>query len=189
MMRKGTFFVLLLAMFVLGGCTGGDVSLVQDGTMNGYESTTIGKAFEASFDSPKWETFETDKGARVVQFTGKVSKAMHDSYRQELMNDYDSREQAKGIAVHTVNTIFGPDKLEALIASYSGQGYDDPQRAAIAHAFEEVATWKAGAPVLFQWTINTNGDTFKLTYLQSEAWKYLNGNSMTMDEVLHRIYN
>lgn len=53
--------------------------------------------------------------------------------------------------------------LYSAIASYSGQGYDDPQRAVIAHTFEEVATWEADSPVLFQWTINTNGDTFKLT--------------------------
>lgn len=52
--------------------------LVRDGTIQGYEKTTIAKAFNASFDKPKWELVKGKKGETLVQFTGKISKSMHD---------------------------------------------------------------------------------------------------------------
>ena len=30
--------------------------------MDSYETTTVGKAFEASFDETKWKAFESKKG-------------------------------------------------------------------------------------------------------------------------------
>jgi len=68
---------IIFALF-LSGCSS-DVSKVKNGTMPGYEKTTIGKAFEASFDDVKWEAFEGKKGERVVQFTGKISKDLHNT--------------------------------------------------------------------------------------------------------------
>lgn len=70
-------FTITFGLF-LSGCSS-DVSMVKNGTMSGFERTTIGKAFEASFNDPKWETFKGKKGERVVQFTGKISKDMHDT--------------------------------------------------------------------------------------------------------------
>jgi hypothetical protein len=40
----------LLLVLTLSGCGNSDVALVKDGAMTGYEKTTVGKAFEASFD-------------------------------------------------------------------------------------------------------------------------------------------
>lgn len=188
MMRKRTLFALLLALFVLAGCTGGDVSLVQDGTMNGYESTTIGKAFEASFDSPKWEAFETDKGQRVVEFTGKVTKAMHDRCRQEILDAYE-QPQTQPYMVHSARTMLGEENFEKLISSYADQGYDNPERAAVAHAHEGWNVWKVGTPVRFQWTVNTDGKTFRLTYLESEAWKTGNNTALDLKDILNYIYS
>jgi hypothetical protein len=52
--------------------------------MGGYETTTIGRAFESSFDNPQWEAFETEKGERIVQFTGTISQNIHDSVITEI---------------------------------------------------------------------------------------------------------
>ncbi len=34
----------------------------KKGTMDSYETTTTGKAFEALFDETKWKAFESKKG-------------------------------------------------------------------------------------------------------------------------------
>lgn len=37
-------------------------SVRKKGTMDSYETTTTGKAFEALFDETKWKAFESKKG-------------------------------------------------------------------------------------------------------------------------------
>lgn len=193
MMRKGTYFVLLLALFVLAGCTGGDVSLVQDGTMNGYESTTIGKAFEASFDSPKWETFETAKGQRVVEFSGKITKTLHDNWVALYMSEYDvliQQGNAMAAQVNYVNvgrSIVGNEKFDQFTKTYSDQGYDNPERAALQDAIGGWYVWQAGSPVKFQWVINADGKTFQLSHWESPAWK-LPAGTLSLKMVLDHIY-
>jgi hypothetical protein len=49
-----------------------EVEMVKDGVLAAYNSTTIGKAFDATFKDPKWTSFISPKGATVVQFNGVV---------------------------------------------------------------------------------------------------------------------
>jgi len=61
---------MLLAIPVviaLSGC-GGDIDTIKNGTLNGYESTTIGKAFDNySYKlTNKWDEFETNNGQKIV---------------------------------------------------------------------------------------------------------------------------
>lgn len=47
------------------------VEVVQDGMLyNISDDETIGEAFEDFFDEPEWDTFESDKGKRIVEFNG-----------------------------------------------------------------------------------------------------------------------
>ena len=46
---------------------------VKNGVLANYNSTTVGKAFEGTFQEPKWTTFETSKGQTVVEFNGLFS--------------------------------------------------------------------------------------------------------------------
>lgn len=192
-MRKRTLFALLLAAFVLVGCTSGDVSLVKDGTMNGYESTTIGKAFDASFDSPKWEAFETDKGQRVVEFTGKISKTMHDNWISLYMSEYDALIQQGNMLAARINyldvgrVIAGSEKFDQLIKHYADQGYDSPERAALNDAIDGWHVWQTGTPAKFQWVINADGKSFQLTHWESSAWKMPAG-SINLSMILDHIY-
>jgi hypothetical protein len=48
----------------------GVVETVRKGVLTGYNSTTVGKAFEGTFQNPKWTSFKTPKGATVVEFNG-----------------------------------------------------------------------------------------------------------------------
>jgi hypothetical protein len=46
------------------------VAVIRGGTITGYPSATIGKAFEAAFHDFRWSSAETADGGRVVNFTG-----------------------------------------------------------------------------------------------------------------------
>jgi hypothetical protein len=47
-----------------------DIALVRNGVLPDYDSTTVGKAFEGTFQNGKWSKFVTAKGRTVVQFDG-----------------------------------------------------------------------------------------------------------------------
>lgn len=46
------------------------VAAIRAGTITGYPSATIGKAFEAAFRDAHWQSQQRKEGARVVTFTG-----------------------------------------------------------------------------------------------------------------------
>ncbi len=50
------------------------VDVVKNGVFPRYPTTTIGKAFEGTFQNAKWESFSTAKGEIVVEFTGTITK-------------------------------------------------------------------------------------------------------------------
>jgi hypothetical protein len=52
--------------------TDSDVNIVRNGVLKAHNTTTVGKAFEGTFQNAKWTSFETPKGATVVEFNGKV---------------------------------------------------------------------------------------------------------------------
>jgi len=46
------------------------VAAIRAGTITGYPSASIGKAFEAAFSDAHWQSQQRKQGARVVTFTG-----------------------------------------------------------------------------------------------------------------------
>lgn len=51
---------------------GSAVQTVRNGVLENYNTTTVGKAFEGTFKNAKWSSFDTPKGATVVQFDGTI---------------------------------------------------------------------------------------------------------------------
>jgi len=58
------------------GHHGPEIDVVRDGVLTGYNSTTVGKAFEGTFQNAKWSSFETAKGATIVEFKGTMKLSM-----------------------------------------------------------------------------------------------------------------
>jgi len=52
------------------------IDIVKNGMLAGYDSTTVGKAFDGTFQEPKWSTFETPKGQTIVQFNGTIKMSL-----------------------------------------------------------------------------------------------------------------
>jgi len=56
------------------------VNVVRDGVLEQYNTTTVGKAFEATFQNVNWQSFETPKGETVVEFSGTYSGSRIDAF-------------------------------------------------------------------------------------------------------------
>lgn len=81
--RTLTFIFVLSVISTFVGCfsphsvfaDSGPIGIVKNGVLKDYPSTTVGKAFEGTFQNGKWKSFETPKGATVVEFDGTISSA------------------------------------------------------------------------------------------------------------------
>ncbi|NOU35952.1 MAG: hypothetical protein HOO88_04205 [Kiritimatiellaceae bacterium] len=60
-------------ILLTNGC-GNSVNSVKRGTLAGREQTTIGNAFDAFFNEPKWEIKESANKTQFVEFIGKAKK-------------------------------------------------------------------------------------------------------------------
>ena len=79
-MKHFAWLSLVLSAMVILGCGKSDLDMVKDGVLKGYDTTTVGKAFDSSFNNADWKNFKTDKGERIVEFNGKTSQRFHDSF-------------------------------------------------------------------------------------------------------------
>lgn len=97
-MKRATGLLSILLIFLSTNCSikpTDYVEIVRGGTMNEYPSTTIGQAFDASFDNPKWEAIITQKGQKLVQFTGTVSEGTHRMASMILFERYGHKPTKK----------------------------------------------------------------------------------------------
>jgi len=82
------FILMLLASIGLAlicGCDG-STSQVKNGILGQHPDVTVGAAFDSSFDNAKWSTI-TDKGRKIVRFTGKIKQSTHDAAARAALPD------------------------------------------------------------------------------------------------------
>ena len=113
---------LLAALFALLLTACGDsINTVKDAYLNGYERTTVGNAFDAYFENPKWELKELPNKTKVVIFTG--TKSM----KTEISDI--SRLFTVTFILNNNGTFEIEDKV-SIAATYSGGGksstYNEP---------------------------------------------------------------
>jgi len=73
--QKVLFVLLLLGSAFAMSCVllKSDIDKVRDGVLADHNTTTVGKAFEGTFQKGKWSSFVSSKGEKVVQFDGTTS--------------------------------------------------------------------------------------------------------------------
>lgn len=169
-------------------CGNSDINSIKNETMNGYETTTIGKAFDASFDETEWEAFESKKGEKVVQFTGKISEDLHKSASRIIAADLgigikDETAQLRSYLV--VCGLIGYERA-AEIAKQLGFEPDETNEQIMNAVFNDFLTnfWKQGTPVTVQWIITPDGKGFNLSHMSSNAWE-----GMEFSNILTIIYS
>jgi hypothetical protein len=172
-MKKGISIIAVFFLLSLSGCSNAnDIDSVKDATMDGYQTLTIGNAFEGSFDNPTWTKGQTDKGQNIVEFAGTISQKTHDAAVLQIKTNV-SQEQILEDALSKGKTDFLrnlPNTLEGIAAAI-----DD---------YLDIEMWPMGTPVTAQWAIAVDGKSFELDGLYSEAWEGVN-----QDHILNIIYN
>ena len=190
-MKKGTVSGICCVVFsvlLFFACGNSDLNFVKNGTMNGYETTTVGKAFDASFDEIKWEAFESKKGEKVVQFAGRISEALHKSASKIIAADLaigvnDTNVQLQSYLV--VCRLIGYERATE-IAKQLGFEPDETNEEIINAVFNDflINFWKQETPVTVQWIITPDGKGFNLSNMSSNAWE-----GMEFSNILTIIYS
>ncbi|MGG7175285.1 hypothetical protein ACQPV1_18455 [Clostridium neonatale] len=69
-------FIILIVIGIFSGSTGDShyIDMVKDGNLTGYNSQSVGKAFDDFFSDEKWEYFESENGQDIVEFNGDCFK-------------------------------------------------------------------------------------------------------------------
>jgi hypothetical protein len=65
-----TLPLLAAALTMSCGLVQTEIDTVRNGILANYNTTTVGKAFEGTFQNAKWTSFVSPKGVTVVQFNG-----------------------------------------------------------------------------------------------------------------------
>ena len=186
---SGISYALCVVLSLLFcACGNSDINSIKNETMNGYETTTIGKAFDASFDETKWEAFESKKGEKVVQFAGKISEDLHKSASRIIAADLgmgtkDETAQLRSYLV--VCRLIGYERAGE-IAKQLGFEPDETNEQIMNAVFNDFLTnfWKQGTLVTVQWIITPDGKSFNLSHMSSNAWE-----GMEFSNILAIIYS
>lgn len=183
---------LLIVVLFISGCADNNVEGVRGGTINGYESTTIGQAFDAVFDNNSWSKSEKADGQVVVEFNGTISEALHDSVVAFIVEEYDALpENNMNRVVLFQQALSGVNDAEykklneefAHLDPSAGDKRSPKIEQAVFHTIYDRRAWVTGTPVKVQWLIHENGEDFELLAVQSEAWDGVN-----IDNILGLIY-
>jgi hypothetical protein len=168
--NKRSVLLFPLLILVMAGCTGSDVDVVKKGVLDGYPSTTVGAAFDATFDNPKWKAFKSEKGKRVVEFTGTIPQALHDGYVAKILNS-----ERLGITPDLYETfaelVLTESEYQQVYEGASGEG-TTPKKELDKILLQEACKKLApvGNTASFQWVINADGETFSAAYIDYDAW-------------------
>ena len=186
----------------------GNVALIKNGSFNDYQQNTIGNVFDYAFDEPVWTEFQTERGERIVQFDGKISENLHNSVINNIKDQFQTLNYVQSIQfkislisravlkagglnaviIEAMNDLFGCE-----IHNWNGrsdvfahtcsteEGKTKYEKAMLDYFYDHF--WKVGNSASVQWTIDTNGSTFNLTYMENADW-----TGMEMAQILTEIY-
>lgn len=158
--RKGLLISLMLLLMT--GCTGSDVDVVKGGVMGGYQTTTVGAAFDASFDNPQWSEFKGEKGERVVEFKGKIRKDV-------LLDLIGNVANGPNIQKSYAEAVLTESEYQQFYEGASGEGttpVNDIYKILFDIALDKICKNEA----VFQWIVTPDGKRFSLSYVDNNAW-------------------
>jgi hypothetical protein len=127
------------------------VTTVRNGVLNDYNTTTVGKAFEGTFQDAKWSSFVTDKGVTVVQFDGTiVFNVLHDASDGMNLFEAASKECLTSVGLGDPSVRLDLNKLVRM---------ED--------AFNKLSKCMNGqpVPVRFQFSLSEDKKAFKITHM------------------------
>ena len=111
-MKKNSTFLFLKTVIATGlcgilisGCS--KVDQVKEGKFHAYSTTTIGKAFDASFGNVKWTENTTSKGQDFVEFKGDVDIDFLELLATAIVDDVGNDLANPMAATNAMDACFG----------------------------------------------------------------------------------
>ena len=149
--RKLKKITLLIAgIFILSGCGPDYTSQVKDGVFNDHKQTTVGRAFDAWQQCDMgvtWDTFETDSGINIVEYTCSILGTKQEFAKKTLKTWMDNGIDAEQ-ADENLKPLCGFDET----CNLTGDRY--------------LRTLATPIEIVFQFTINLDS-SFDTTYVGS----------------------
>jgi hypothetical protein len=150
-----------------------DVDIVRNGVLADYSTTTVGKAFEGTFQNAKWTSLETPKGQRIVQFDGTI---LWNTMNNGRTVPYESLPQSvKEQCIASLGITETPTKLHERARELWGVKDSSPAAKAewdqISPRLQEVegrigeCVKGLTIPVKFQFVLSADAKAFRLEYV------------------------
>ncbi len=188
MSRNAMRFLLIASalLFVGTGCES-NVQKVQKGTW-GSNTATYAEAFDRAFEDGVWNETEGEDGVKYVQYTGKISRAMHDFAVKSLAStdqkilfqfacEYLASLNSDGRAASDPEVTFDIAKLPVRGGDVSfervGTFVSAPENRDLVNALNTFYLnryWAAGTPVLLQWAVYSGGKVLKVVKTSNRHW-------------------
>lgn len=133
-----------------------DVDMVKATRLSAYPALTVGEAFEARFQSPKWAVVPTRNGDRVVAFTGTVKYTVFRDagfYIGTWNGVQQGIEFARGRS----------DQEQTCLAEARGQTTPIAAAEAVTARCMEKAYQATVIPLTFQFTLDPQKNQFEMT--------------------------
>ena len=181
-------FLLAASAFVvvMMGC-GSNVDTVKSGTW-GKNTLPYEKAFATAFENGVWSETKDEKGEKIVQFNGKISKGLHDfavgklSASDEksvfaLACEYLAGRMSDGTISKDPDVTFDPAKypirngrfVPALADGYISFPANKPFVTALLDYYSK-KYWAAGSDVTIQWGVYASGKVLKVKTISNPHW-------------------
>lgn len=188
MVKNALGFLLAASAFVVvaAGCES-KIDQVKRGSWGNY-TTQYEKAFAAAFDNGVWTETKDKKGEKIVQFTGKISKGLHD-YAVGKLSVSDEKSIfsfACGYLAALVrdgkmskdpDITFDPSQypirngifIPALVGGYIGSPTSKPFVTTLVNFYTK-KYWATGSDVFIQWGVYAKGKVLKIKTISNQHW-------------------
>lgn len=123
-----------------------EIEAVKNGTLAGYNSTTVGRAFEGTFQNSKWTSFVSPKGQLIVQFDGTVERDV--LRRNGFTGTSDRIDLYKQCLKETGREADGPEVAKCVDEKFATNTL----------------------PVTFQFAFSIDKSSFTLTHIDQKAF-------------------
>jgi hypothetical protein len=183
------WFLAAAPVFVVlaAGC-GSNVDKVKAGSWES-SSVTYEKAFSKAFEGGVWADAKDEKGGKVVQFTGKISRGMHDFAVEKLhksdtkivfvsaCNYLAAQNSDGGKSPQTSELTFDITRLPikngtliyALVEGYVANKNNADSIAQLIEYYDK-RYWEAGTDVVIQWGVYAGGKMIKVQKITNPHW-------------------
>ncbi len=181
------YFVMASAVGALGAGCESNVDHVKSGSWGSY-TAPYGEVFARAFENGVWSEERDEKGEKYVQFTGQISRELHDfavdkikSSDQKILIqsacgylaslNRDGRISQDKDITFDVSEI--PIKEGIVVYERIGSFIKSPDNSDVVTALNEYYLnryWEAGSDVLFQWSVYSGGRVLKIRRVANTHW-------------------